>query len=232
MDKKTAIEKIRKCLALANSAEPHEAAAALRQAQKLMKQFGVEHPELLAAGVCDAWSRSRALHRPIRYEAALARVVADAYGCDMLFGRELNEAKTDIVGAYTFIGIGPSPEIAKYSFDVLARKLRAARRVYIGAKLRRCTPRNKVARADEYCDGWVMAVRDNMMTGTMPAEHVAMISSYIRANFGTTSTFEPRTRAVSRRRAIDDSHNGYDEGRHAVVHRGVGKEQQRRLSNV
>ena len=36
MDKKTAIDKIRKCLALSKSAEPHEAAAAMRQAQKAM----------------------------------------------------------------------------------------------------------------------------------------------------------------------------------------------------
>lgn len=32
MDKQTAISKIRKCMALAKSGEPHEAAAALRQA--------------------------------------------------------------------------------------------------------------------------------------------------------------------------------------------------------
>jgi len=33
--------KIKKCLALATSSEPHEAAAAMRQAQKLMELHGI-----------------------------------------------------------------------------------------------------------------------------------------------------------------------------------------------
>lgn len=40
------IEKIQKCLALSASPEPHEAAAALRQAQKLMDKHGVTDREL------------------------------------------------------------------------------------------------------------------------------------------------------------------------------------------
>lgn len=49
MDKKAAIEKIRKCLALAKSANEHEAAAALRQAQALMRKYGVEDGDILMA---------------------------------------------------------------------------------------------------------------------------------------------------------------------------------------
>lgn len=46
MDRAKLIEKIQKCLSLSTSPEPHEAAAALRQAQKLMAKHGVTDAEL------------------------------------------------------------------------------------------------------------------------------------------------------------------------------------------
>ncbi|MTD33973.1 DUF2786 domain-containing protein [Paludibacterium denitrificans] len=52
MDRKSAIEKIKKCPALAKSANEHEAAAALRQAQALMEKFGVEDDDILMSEVC------------------------------------------------------------------------------------------------------------------------------------------------------------------------------------
>ena len=41
MDKNKAIEKIKKCLALGKSANEHEAAQALKQAQALMREYGI-----------------------------------------------------------------------------------------------------------------------------------------------------------------------------------------------
>src|SRR3546814_17733487 len=37
------LNKIQKCLALSKSAEPHEAAAAMRQAQKLMDKYNIDN---------------------------------------------------------------------------------------------------------------------------------------------------------------------------------------------
>src|SRR5690348_8415840 len=45
-DKTRAMEKIRKCLALSKSANEHEAAAALRQAQKLMQMHDLDENDL------------------------------------------------------------------------------------------------------------------------------------------------------------------------------------------
>lgn len=41
MNKSQAIEKIKKCLRLSKSANEHEAAQALKQAQILMQKFGI-----------------------------------------------------------------------------------------------------------------------------------------------------------------------------------------------
>jgi hypothetical protein len=232
MDKKTAIAKIRKCLALSKSSEPHEAAAALRQAQKLMEQFGIDHPELLAAGVSEEWSKSAAARRPVRFEVALAGVVADAYGCELLFRRQLNEACTNFVGSYTFVGVAPAPEIAKDTFDVFARQLRAARRDYVQTRLSRCGPKNKTARADEFCEGWVYAVRLQMQEATRTDGHTAMIDAYMRANHAELRQFEPRTRAVSGRRSDDDQRNGFEQGQSATVRPGVRAHEFRRLNHV
>ncbi|KVE36213.1 DUF2786 domain-containing protein [Burkholderia sp. BDU5] len=232
MDRKTAIEKIRKCLALSRSNEPHEAAAALRQAQKLMEQFGIDHPELLAAGASEEWSKSGAARRPVRYEVALASVVAGAYGCELLFTRQINSTCTDIVGGYTFVGVAPASEIAKYTFDVFARQLRVARRDYIQTKLRRCGPKNKTARADEFCEGWVYAVRMQLQDAVRTVEHTAMIDAYMRAHHAQVREFEPRTRDVSGRRTTDDHWHGIEQGRSAVVRPGVGAPDTRRIGHV
>lgn len=232
MDKKTAIEKVRKCLALSKSSEPHEAAAALRQAQKLMEQFGIGHPELLAAGASEEWSRSGSARRPVRYEVALASVIAGTYGCELLFCRQLNRSCTDIVGGYTFVGVTPAPEVAKYTYDVFSRQLRVARRDYIQAKLRRCGPKNKTARADEFCEGWVYAVRIQLNDAARTDEHRAMIDAYMRANHAEVREFEPRTRDVSGRRTTDDHWHGVEQGRSAVVRPGVGARDTRGIGHV
>ena len=46
MDKKTALAKIKKCLARAKSANEHEAAQALKQAQALMREFEVTEQDV------------------------------------------------------------------------------------------------------------------------------------------------------------------------------------------
>ncbi|MEX3614806.1 MAG: DUF2786 domain-containing protein [Burkholderia gladioli] len=232
MDRRTALEKIRKCLALSRSSEAHEAAAALRQAQKLMAQFGVDHSERLAVDASETWSKSRSTSRPVRYEVALANVVADAYGCDLIFRRQLNESGLNVVGGYAFIGIAPSPEIAQYTFDVFALQLRAARRAYIEAKLRRCGPRNKTARADEFCEGWVWAVRRQLQETIRTDEQNAVISAYMRLHHSRLQQFDPRARTVSGRPAADDLGCGIAQGRNAVVRPGVGAAKVRRLPRV
>lgn len=71
-DKDRIIDKIRKCLALSNSANEHEAAAALRQAQKLMELYRVSDAELLAAGVGEASTHAGASRKPSSWENGLA----------------------------------------------------------------------------------------------------------------------------------------------------------------
>lgn len=222
MDKQTAINKIRKCLALAKSSEPHEAAAALRQAQKMMEQFGVEHPELLAAGVMEAWVKSAATKTPARYEVVLASLVTSAFCCDLMFTRRLSTSGLRIEAGYAFIGVAPMPEVAIYTYTVLRRQLRVARASYIKTALKRYR-KNKSAAADLFCEGWLMAVSRLIDAAVPTADQVLAIDAYMRANYATAKTTKPRAPAAGRGvQAGMHKASGYIAGKDVALSKGVG----------
>lgn len=220
MDKATAIDKIRKCLALSASAEPHEAAAALRQAQKLMEQHQVDHTELLAAGVTEHWARSCATKVPPRWEVALASLVAGAFSCEIIFTRRLNSPCTAFLGGYAIIGTAPAPEVAAYTFKVLARQLKAARVRYMQVALKRHR-KNRVAAADQFCVGWVVAVRGLVAAMAPTAAQVLAIDAYTRVNYAKTSSLAPSNRQLTGPRTTEHGAIGYIVGQQAQLHRGV-----------
>ncbi|KVR89530.1 DUF2786 domain-containing protein [Burkholderia vietnamiensis] len=226
MDKKTAIEKIRKCLALAKSQEPHEAAAAMRQAQSLMRTFGIEHPEMVAAGIEESWAKSAATSRPPRYEVGLASVIAEAFGCELLFSKRVNDSHTKIVGGYVFIGVAPASEVAQYTFAVLARQLRAARADYIVTRLKRCGQKNKIARADVFCLGWVTAVRRLVDKKVTDQGELALIAAYMRANYATTVELRDVERLPTKRvDSSEDRYRGYEAGSSVRIRDAVAGDQ-------
>lgn len=228
MDRNTALRKIQKCLNLSKSSEPHEAARALEQAQKLMAQFNVDHPELLAVGVTEGTAKSRATKNPPAYEMRLARAVADSFGCNMLFSP--GWALCGIDGAYKFIGVGAAAEVAGYTFTVLARKLVAARANYTKTKLTRYK-KNKVAAADQFCDGWVLAVAKAVPAMQGDDARDASLAAYMARTYPDVETMTPRRRELANdTRATDHRVNGFLEGRKAHVNTGIGSAQESQFS--
>ena len=63
MTRAQALRRIRACLRLSASSEPHEAAAALRQAQALMREYGVTASE---ADLADVHTETRPMGRALR----------------------------------------------------------------------------------------------------------------------------------------------------------------------
>ena len=228
MDRDTALRKIQKCLNLSKSSEPHEAARALQQAQKLMEQFDVEHPELLAAGVDEGDAPSRARKNPPFYEVRLANVLADSFGCNMLFFPGTSGAGTS--GLYRFIGVGAAAQVACYTFSVLARKLTAARTEYTKTKLARYK-RNKVAAADEFCSGWVRAVSSAVHDAPADDTRDASLVAYMGREYSNLGEMKPRRRELANAaRAIDHRISGFVEGKKAHVNTGISGGQGERRS--
>lgn len=219
-DKSKIFEKIKKCLALSKSSNEHEAAAALRQAHALMRLHGISEDEVEAAKVCDSATRAGAKRRPPLWEAGLVSTVGTAFGCAILFEMSGNS------GHWRFIGVGQSPEIATYAFQVLFRQCRKARAAYIAVALKRCATGRKTERADMFCRAWVATVSKQVDAFADPRRDSA-IAAYLKVQYPETSespTFEPRNRTPGRqvdRSLYMDFLAGRDAGQSAQLHHGV-----------
>lgn len=124
------ISKIKKCLALSESPEPAEAAAAMRQAQKLMEKHNidmatVERPEIIEGQVSSKMSVSR----PKRWEVALVGGICRAFGLRFYFMCGSSYAD-DVYGKYCFVGTHEQVTIAEWTTKMLFERHGKHRREY------------------------------------------------------------------------------------------------------
>lgn len=214
------IDKIKKCLALGASSNEHEAAAALRQAKKLMDEYGISDLDMHAAGASENRTRAGAIKAPSNWETCLAAKVADAFTCRIIFSRSLRNG-----GEWVFIGTAPAPELATYAFTVLHRQAKRARAEHIAKALKRCKTATKTRRADLFSEGWVCAATAliNAFAGT--EEQVASIDAYMEKHYPTLHDMKARDRNGDRNlssREFSDYAAGNLSGRGAQLNHGVG----------
>ena len=202
MDRNKALDKIKKCLRLATSANPNEAAAAMRQAQALMKKHGIGQDDVSMADVMECNAVAGSKKTPAKWEALLANTVSRAYACKVLFASG--------IGRWNFIG--EMAEVAGYTMTVLLRQVRQARRDFTLNKLQRCKLATKVRRADVFCEAWVHAVHKQVAefagTALSPA-----VEQYLARHYPDLVQQKPRDRNETARRkagvrAINDALHG------------------------
>lgn len=228
MNKKTVIEKIKKCLALSKSANQHEAAAALRQAMAFMEKYKIDadDPELL--GIAEASIFGSDTQKPTVFEAVLANSIAKIMGCKVILSGDIKITK-DLsfkkVAAWKFIGFDPAPEIASYAFDVLYRQLKKARSVFISENLKRVQIKaNKVKRADLFCEGWVLEATKLVSDLNPDKEKMDQIQAYVQQKH-TVRNSEPTDRNkktnTNTNRAQNDLHAGRQAGKNAKLNNAM-----------
>lgn len=228
MNKKTVIEKIKKCLALSKSANQHEAAAALRQAMAFMEKYKIDadDPELL--GIAEASILGSGSQKPTVFEAVLANSIAKMMGCKVILSGDIKVTK-DLsfkkVAAWKFIGFDPAPEIASYAFDVLFRQLKKARSVFISEKLKRVQIKaNKVKRADLFCEGWVLEATKLVSDLNPDKEKMDQIHAYVQQKHKVRNS-EPTDRNkktnTNTDRAQNDLHAGRQAGKSAKLNNAM-----------
>lgn len=220
------IDKIRKCLALSKSANEHEAAAALRQAQKLMAANSVTVDDIQAAEVSEHAAKSAATAKPAVWEALLANKIARAFGCELIFARPWLQRTAE----YRFIGCGSAPEVAGYAFSVLQRQARSARQEYIKTQLKRCKSATKTRRADLFSEGWVTAVAGKISAFAGTESESAAIQCYMAKHHKKLGSLDPRDRNKHNQSttAAMDYASGRISGKNAQLNRGVGGVDQRK----
>lgn len=217
MNRDQLLRKIRACLRLATSAGAHEAATALRQAQKLMDAYGISRHEV--GDVSEAQVRSgRSGQKLAKSITALARMVARAFRCRIIFGLPVqgNGAVT-----VTFFGEDASPQVAAYAFDVLRRQMDAERKQH----LRRVrVPATREARGEAFAQGWVNAVCDLLPAPPEGRVSETALDAYEQQRWPTTGTLQLRAIPMSGARSESDTVAGWLAGKRATLSQGLRSE--------
>ena len=224
MTRDEALQKIKKCLALAASPEQHEAAAAMRQAQKLMQQFGLSEGDVSLADVSEVGQK--AVNAPlVQWEAWLAHIVAQAFGCvqytstQMALGSNFTRRTQR---SFVFVGVGASAEVAGYAFEVLSRQCAKGRRAHISKQPKTCKPKTKVARGDLYAEGWVHGVHEKLAAFTQSETGAALIAQYMEQRHPPMVGAKVKDRTTGRKVKEADFGQGFRAGREADLHHGLG----------
>ena len=182
MEKQKIISKIQKCLRLAESGNPNEAAAALRQAQGLMRKYGIQDIDVHNLQINETSASSGGYYNPPYWALALAELIAEAFDCRVYITRPLEKHPQ-----FRFIGLEHSASVAAYSLTVLYRQLRLARRGYmngLGLEDKQETRR----RGNVFAQAWLFRIAKVVSEFIGNPASRAAIDEYVQANYGDTTS--------------------------------------------
>lgn len=211
MDKDRALKKVLACLRLSKSQNVNEAAAALRQAQKLMSEYGLSEAEVATAEYryFAAPTRHRGAIPPI-YINWLANRIASGFRCRSLYNRA--------TGNFYFVGTHLDAQVACYSFTVMRRRLDTDKAKHT-ARIRKRA--NKIARGDAFAVGWVSAVLQLFPALDLLDDQRAALELVVNNKFGRYEKMEGRKLATSKAAGENDRLRGYVAGKDVEYQPGI-----------
>lgn len=217
MSTKFIAEKIAKCLALAESANPHEAEAARRQAKKLMEKYSIDPIDIDLAKVAVFNASVPGKSRPALHLSQLASLVCTAFDCKAITQSGSHAGPAKVI----FIGLGCKPELAGYTFDVLRRQITRDRTAY-AATLSRLKPKNKTKRLEDFCHGWLYRINSQIQDFSCNARETELAEAYIQKTYGDNLKEDTRAEKSSKGKASADAvQRGYRTAEQASLHRPV-----------
>lgn len=209
--------KISKCLALTKSDNPTEAANAKRQAEAMMKKYNITQGDIGASQVNQKHIKSGGKYKPSLYLGALAATIGKAFGCVGIghSGGGWRESTIE------FLGIGIKPELAAYTFEVLARQIKKDRRAY-QATLKRFKPKNKQRMADLFCQEWVAHIQAQVHEFAGTEQEKQAIKAYKQKQYGGNLKEDNRDAAKAQKDRDYDAYNaGANAAKDVSIHRPV-----------
>ncbi len=225
MNREDALKKIKKCLALSRSANEHEAATALRQAQKLMAEFGLAEQDVSLADVWECRAKALTLVTVNAWEVSLVSTIADAFACEYFTRNRWGSQTNGSLGylrEWVFVGIDSAPEVAAYACDVLTRQCKIARQAHVAKQPKNCKAITKTARGDAFAQGWAWGVRQKIMAFA-PQKNEALLLAYMNANHPNMTTGNTRDTTKKKKRVTDGHMTaGYSAGLDAQLNHAVG----------
>lgn len=155
--RKKLTEKLKKCMALSKSPEPHEAAAALRQAQKIMSELGITEDDLDGLEMADAVVKTREGFGRCRTMSALANMLEDAFGVKAVF--EANPGSANRLNV-RYIGPRARVMLAEYAHKVVWRAMQSA---WDELLVTRPWMKSDGGKRQAFHLGWLRGVREKVM---------------------------------------------------------------------
>lgn len=221
------IEKIKKCLELAKSSNPNEAALAMEKAQHLMNKYNIDMEEVKLSDINVMNTYASEAIDPAAYILDLASMIGSVFGCNTLFTREIKSSRW--VTTAEFIGIKPSSDLASFAFDILRRQISKDRKKF----LKLCSPRwkrpTKIRKANIFCEAWIQSVEKKVKKLVLPADKKSLITYFIKTKYGNLDTIKRRDETW---KPVDHQviKAGLNAGNSAQLNHGVNMQQQNNLT--
>ncbi|RMW03958.1 hypothetical protein ALP03_02895 [Pseudomonas amygdali pv. tabaci] len=170
---------------------------------------------------CEASASAGTKRAPSSWLHSLASTCASAFDCDCI----AYQARPGD-WYFKFIGLGVSPDLARYAYSALHLQLVSARRQHV-SQLKRCNPTTKRRRGRIFAEAWIDAVANNVykFAGRQSAETQQAISAYLSLHHPTVIEKELESTSV-KGHDLRSQHQGWMQGSTAALHRGVNQQSQ------
>lgn len=215
MSNERIITKIKKCLELSNSPEPHEAIAAMRQAQKLMAKHGLTEAEVGLASVAKFKVECpiQAGKTVPKHLMFLLIIIQTAYGVKAVITSEIRVS--DRSWCVYYYGPKHRVEIAAYSHEVIYRALM---RGYISYQ--RLNPHLKGVQGGRmgYMLGYLYAVEKHITPYDVTQDESELMLAYRDHEWGAME----KSKANNMRVCSESLHAGTRDGSEFQLHNAVG----------
>ncbi len=224
------LRKIERCMALSSSANANEAGIALRQAQKLMAEYGLTQLDVAAASIEEETVDSKSGKKPPRFIETLATMVAAGFGTEVIYS--LRYSRSGYVGQWSFIGPDGAPRISSYAYTVLQRKLLQDRKAYQEALPKRLKRATKIRRADAFAEAWLAAVRQQVLPVKLSDERRQAIEHYLARQHGDLEDLTSRAAGQLNKHDQSALMAGYDAGQAVRLHDAMEADHLEALTHV
>ncbi|MCY9861415.1 DUF2786 domain-containing protein [Vibrio coralliirubri] len=173
------LDKIQKCLELSKSANPFEAANALRMAQKYMKKFGLSDDDIHFVTLGKTMSNEKIPNSGDKFITCLMTTVGSIYGVATFTHNLLVPNTANRYAAYAlYVGEKAPSALAAYTFDVVYRLLKKSRREYAGT-LKEYDSRTKRKMTKAFSNHWLSTVIRNIDVEPITDEKEALYTKFL-----------------------------------------------------
>lgn len=184
MNKQKIIDKIHKCLRLAESGNPNEAASALRQAQAMMRKYNISEEDVQSRDIREASAHSGGYYNPPYWAVALSELIAQAFECRAYISRREEQRPL-----FRFMGVDYSAGIAAYTFTVLFRQLRRSRRQYINELVIE-DKAERLRQGNVFAQAWLFRIAKTVAEFAAHSANEEAIEAYVKEHYGEPVDFE------------------------------------------